>query len=435
MGVLLVFAGRNNPLISLMRVPFDTFNLFHRWIGRLIVLETLAHVAAWAVNLNYAEGSAGIVGAIKTSTFIQYGLLATIAMVIILFQSPSAIRHAAYETFLHIHRALAIAAILGVWVHSVQGNLPQIRYVRWVIAIWASDRVMRWVRIIYRNVSLNGCTTVTVEALHGEACRVTFKLARPWAHKPGCHVYVYLPRISLWMSHPFSVAWSDTSAYEGTEMKEVKPTTPQLEVGMPGHQSTSISLIVSKHSGMTAKLYDKAKSSPTGVIELTGFAEGPYGGLESLHSYGTALLFAGGVGITHQLGYVRDLLAGADARTTATRKITLCWSVRTTEQLTWVQPWMDEILNMPSRRQYLQIYIFVSKPRSARDIVSPSARVQMFPGRANPRVLVEKEMQNRVGAMAVTVCGPGALADDVRDSCRRVVGQGVIDFIEESFTW
>jgi len=43
---LVLTAGRNNPLIAILHIPFDTFNLMHRFLGRLIVLETLLHIAA-----------------------------------------------------------------------------------------------------------------------------------------------------------------------------------------------------------------------------------------------------------------------------------------------------------------------------------------------------------------------------------------------------
>jgi hypothetical protein len=46
---LVVMAGRNNPLIKLLNVPFDTWNLLHRWFGRIVVLESLAHILAWMV--------------------------------------------------------------------------------------------------------------------------------------------------------------------------------------------------------------------------------------------------------------------------------------------------------------------------------------------------------------------------------------------------
>ncbi len=38
---LIILAGRNNPLIPLLKVSFDTYNLLHRWMGRMVVLEAL----------------------------------------------------------------------------------------------------------------------------------------------------------------------------------------------------------------------------------------------------------------------------------------------------------------------------------------------------------------------------------------------------------
>lgn len=46
---LVLVAGRNNPLIPLLRVSFDTFNLIHRWLARIVVLESIAHVLAWLI--------------------------------------------------------------------------------------------------------------------------------------------------------------------------------------------------------------------------------------------------------------------------------------------------------------------------------------------------------------------------------------------------
>jgi ferredoxin-NADP reductase len=186
---------------------------------------------------------------------------------------------------------------------------------------------------------------------------------------------------------------------------------------------------------MTATLYRRAMASPSRTLHLTGGLEGPYGGLESKHSYSTVILFAGGVGITHQISHVRDLVEGFAEHTVAIRKLTLVWTVRTVEQLEWVRPWMDAILAMDGRRQVLKIMLFVTKPRSAREVVNLSESVLVFPGRPKPGVLVQKEFQERIGAMVVGVCGPGAFADDVRAAARGVVGEGKCDFWEEAFTW
>lgn len=438
---LIVLAGRNNPFIYLLRVSFDTYNLFHRWIGRVVILEAIAHTIAWAWNEIAAKGHQGANAQLTGSPFLVAGLVGTVAFSVILLQSLSAVRHAFYETFLHIHQFLALAAIVAVWVHCNLGDLPGSSYIRWALALWICDRAARMFRIVYRNVSRRGLTKVTVEALPGdtglEACRVSFKLARPWKYTPGCHAYIYLPSLSLWMNHPFSIAWSDSTLtpYLALDDEKLPTSKSDLDCPLPLRTSTTIYFVIAKRTGVTATLYDKARASPTGIITMSGLVEGPYGGLDSLHSYGTVILFAAGIGITHQLGHVRDLLHGHQAVTVATRKIVLVWSVKNTATLEWVRPWMDEILRLPNRKLVLTVMLFVTRPRSAREVVSRSETVLMFPGRCDPRVVLAKEMERRVGAVSVTVCGPGAFADDVRGAVRDVVGEGTVDFVEEAFTW
>ena len=48
---LVIMAGRNNPLISLLNISYDTFNLIHRWFGRIVVGETIAHVLAFTIMM------------------------------------------------------------------------------------------------------------------------------------------------------------------------------------------------------------------------------------------------------------------------------------------------------------------------------------------------------------------------------------------------
>jgi hypothetical protein len=444
---LVLLAARNNPAIALLKVSFDTFNLLHRWMGRIVVAEALAHTMAWGANSVQAKGMHGTLASLHGDIFLQFGLAGVIAMVVILFQSPSAIRHAFYETFLHLHQALAFLAIVGVYVHLEVAKLPALPYIRAVVGIWAGERITRSLRLFYLNLSRrHGCTAVLVEALPGEACRVTFQLPRHITVRPGSHVYAYLPRISWWMSHPFSVAWTNTESEPPTGLHDPgidslsSPNAlekqscqhPSLDFNKP---PTSVSLIMVARTGMTLTLYRRAMSSPSHTLNLSGYIEGPFAGHDSLSSYGTAILFAGGAGITHHLVQIRHLIASASARTVATRKIILVWSVRNVEMLTWVRPWMDEILHMPGRREVLQMELYVTKPRDGKDLVSPSSTVRLYPGRCRPGTVLDDELPDRVGATAVSVCGPGAFADDVRAAVRERMHWGSLDFFEEAFTW
>jgi hypothetical protein len=341
----------------------------------------------------------------------------------------SAIRHAFYETFKIIHILLAILAIVGIWYHLDIKKLPQLKYMYAVVTVWGLERAARFLRLAYNNIGSGGTKTL-VEALPGNACRVTVNMARPWNFKPGQHAYLYLPSVSYWQSHPFSAAWSDEADAEAGGEK-----LPMDRHEVLAMSKTSMSFIIRARTGFTNNLYRKAAACVDGKMVTRCLVEGPYGGHHQLGSYGTVMLFAGGVGITHQVPHIRDLVIGYASGAVAVRKLVLVWIIQSPEHLEWIRPWMTEILALERRREVLRIMLFVSRPRSTKEIHSPSATVQMFPGRPNIDTLLGIEMENQVGTLGVSVCGPGALSDDVRSAVRARQYQGAIDFVEESFSW
>lgn len=72
---LFLLAGRNNPLISLLDISFDTYNLIHRQIGRIVVFEALAHTLAWMVNTVNTKGWAIVGKSMASSQLIMTGTI------------------------------------------------------------------------------------------------------------------------------------------------------------------------------------------------------------------------------------------------------------------------------------------------------------------------------------------------------------------------
>ncbi|RFU27015.1 hypothetical protein B7463_g9330, partial [Scytalidium lignicola] len=425
---LFIMAARNNPLINWLHLSFDTFNLLHRWFGRIVVLEIITHALAWGAAELKTVGWAGISKAITGTPLITFGFIPLVTGVAITIQAHSIVRHAFYETFKYLHLALAALLVITTWYHLKLAGVPQTKLIYGVIAIFFAERLSRIIRVVFRNMGRGGSKTL-VEALPGNACRVTVDLARPWMFKPGQHAYLYLPSISLMSSHPFSVAWSEEAEDENAE-RQVMSRQDILAM-----KKTSISFVIRARTGFTNQLFKKAQEAPDGRFYTKCFAEGPYGGMHMMHSYGTVMLFAGGVGITHQVPHVRDLVAGYANGTVATRKVVLVWTIQSPEHLEWIRPWMTSILSMEKRRDVLRIMLFISRPRSTKEIHSPSTTVQMFPGRPNIETLIDMEIENQVGAMGVSVCGGGALSDDVRRAVRNRQHNSNVDFIEEAFSW
>ncbi|KAI9730173.1 MAG: hypothetical protein M1818_008267 [Claussenomyces sp. TS43310] len=432
MIALIILAGRNNPLITMLKVSFDTYNLLHRWMGRMVVLEAVLHTLAWALVKVPASGWSGFDTAMTTDPFIIWGTVGTVFMLLIVLTSLSPVRHAFYETFLNVHIVLVIGTIVGVYVHCDVAHLPQLLWVKVVLILWGAERLFRCARIIYTSYSRKGWATATITALPGDSCRVTLHLPRKMDAKPGSHAYLRFGGLNFWESHPFSIAWLD-------HVTPTSPTLPRTEKSKSSLASmkttTDVSFIIQAQTGITRRLQTRAAAVAPRALELRAAFEGPYAGHHSLDSYGHVLLFAGSSGITHQVPFMSHLLEGYNEGTVATRRITLVWIVRDLEHLEWVRPWMDKILQVPNRREVVQIKLFVTRPRNPRDISSPSQTVQMFSGRPNIKLLVEQEQSEQVGAMCVTVCGPGGLADNVREVVRGVQKATVVDFIEESFTW
>ncbi len=137
------------------------------------------------------------------------------------------------------------------------------------------QRSIRVARIVYRNVGQGGSHAL-LQKMPGEAVRVTLDLARPWTFKPGQHVYLYIPSIGGWTSHPFTVAWSEDKE-DKKKMHGEKGALAHTRQDIAELQKTNLSLIVRRRTGFTDKLYQKVDEAPNGNVAVRAFVEGPYG--------------------------------------------------------------------------------------------------------------------------------------------------------------
>jgi hypothetical protein len=72
---LFVCMMRNNYVGTTIGVGFNTWNLYHRWAGRIVVLQSFAHVGAWMTNQVNYRGWNGVLEAFCERRFLQMGLL------------------------------------------------------------------------------------------------------------------------------------------------------------------------------------------------------------------------------------------------------------------------------------------------------------------------------------------------------------------------
>ena len=78
---LVIMAGRNNPLISWLDISCNTFNLMHRWFGRIVVSFAVSHGVEEIMAIVFMGKKTHtpewefFSGTLKEARFIIFGLL------------------------------------------------------------------------------------------------------------------------------------------------------------------------------------------------------------------------------------------------------------------------------------------------------------------------------------------------------------------------
>jgi predicted ferric reductase len=432
---IMIMVSVRNPLIKVLNISYDSFNLMHRWFGRIAIIEASLHTTCHISSVVQRGGWSSFT---KTTSepIIWTGLVAMSAFLAILMHSPSILRRAFYEVFLHIHITLAILVLVFLWMHLEP--FPQRHLLLAAIIIWAASRLLRLSTLLYRSTGQKHCTA-TLEARPGDIVRITITPSRPWTYQPGQYLYLTVPSIGLWTAHPFSIAWSDTPEPILTRQRSIdfqnSHDAEKAAIGAP----QTFSLLVRARDGFTKRLLAHTlKHTPAHLghrVPVKVLVEGPYGLSRSLDSYGTVLLIAGGVGITHHLGYVRHLLRGYAEGTVAMRKFTLVWVVRYESDKECVRTWVEDLLLMEGRREVLSVEFYVTRG-GLRERRGRENEVFAMKIRPDLGAIVTREAGRRVGCLGVSVSGPGGLRDDVRRAVRREIRGGRnIEFVEEAFGW
>uniref|UniRef100_A0A093VD47 ferric-chelate reductase (NADPH) n=1 Tax=Talaromyces marneffei PM1 TaxID=1077442 RepID=A0A093VD47_TALMA len=282
---LVITAGRNNPLILVLRVPFDAFNLVHRWLGRIVVAEAVAHTMAVLVRVG---GWDTIPDHLFHNPIFTYG-------------------------FVSIHYKTYYKPGSQVW-----------------------QRLLRLAIVAWRNCG-KSLTSATIQLLPGDVARVDVTVIRPWKFEAGQYMYLYIPSLGLWTSHPFSAAWESADKPHGSfsamdSERSSNSSSRSILSDTARDTQRTVSFLIRKRDGFTKKMLKSVGLKVGLQRRVLVLAEGP---------------FAGGIGITHSISYLRELVDEFAKGSVATRRITLLWVVRSIDHLQWVQPWMTSILNHP----------------------------------------------------------------------------------------
>ncbi|KAF9516391.1 hypothetical protein BS47DRAFT_1341050 [Hydnum rufescens UP504] len=420
-------------LIALKAPPFALFALrfplqlhsdklawAHRWLGRIIYICTVAHVATWSVQL--ARDHRAEAGPAWKFMFIYpkfiYAIAAFVSMNLLVVLSSSRFRDKGFEYFYFLHLLLVSSTLVFSALHYPPLGWFLERLWRFLRVLWINGRVLppskrsvysksvttgapsqaasssvssTWmafedrssyemdVRIHSPSPSLSTLggfgkyydarSTVQppppgyarAELLPGRTIRLTISTPRRMTWAPGQYALLNIPCISRLTSHPFTIA---------SVSEDVKGSST------PGDDESKLD---SPHELVFFIRAKQGRSAPLPSLHAPMFrahVDGPYGSAVRARwlTYPTILIITGGTGVSFGLPILEYLclclsdrsreyfpgrgpsFAHSDTRTTRVRFV---WLIREYSHLTWCATALRRCMAMV-RPGVVQVDIFVT---------------------------------------------------------------------------
>ncbi|KAK7536336.1 ferric reductase like transmembrane component-domain-containing protein [Phyllosticta citribraziliensis] len=393
MPLLVALGGKVNVITVLTGSSYARLNIYHRYIGGLIFALATVHMIPHFVAPIQDGGYDHLAQLfIDKKRELSGTMLYFIFLLMMLFSIPC-FRARFYEFFAYTHFFLAFCFIGLLWWH-IHGEYMSPTYIYVAAGLWTASALLRMTHRnpALRNGKLRGFQT-TIEALPGNATRVTVRVPQNIAWKAGQHAFIRIPSISVKDNHPFSIA-----------------SMPALnDPLLPGpKQANELVFLIGERKGFTHKLAERARracpsaatsstaasstssaekkpvddstqsadveSQNPAKIQLRSFIDGPYGDhLGPVHRlYDCVVLVASGTGVAFTLPWATHLanqmaLARADgSHRCRVRDVRLVWIVRQADQVSWVREQLDAaLLTAAASRGRFVLDVFVTREKAA----------------------------------------------------------------------
>lgn len=471
--IIWLFGIRNNLLIYLTGWEYVTFNRFHRWIARISTLQLLLHGICFTAFEFDKGGTARYIG-MYASLWWTMGVTAIVLLCFnVLLISCLWLRNHFYDAFLLLHILLGVAVLITIYYHVEMWHGIFTPYVWATVGIWVFDRVARLARVLSL-LSFRSSNKARVEYdATADVLRVdvtSFFTGSGVKPVPGAYYYIYTPaRLLGWESHPFTlVAWPTSSAPTTSETStqatgNEKDTNTHTSVNTGSVSSaastasapatspeTAYSFLIRPQAGFTARL----KPSPSDTSRSTHtqtrlLLEGPYGAHRGppVHRYAHMLVLCGGSGISVGIAAVHN--ARRRQSTNASRKLRLVWAVRELTLLESVAK--RELAGAAAGDGDVVFDAYVTGSTSmlpgGGKLEVPHQMASCVRGYERPDLgdiirATVTEIENEgngpgsAARLAVVVCGPTQMTNDVRVQVAALVKEGkAVDLFAEHFGW
>jgi NAD(P)H-flavin reductase len=380
----IALSTRESILTLITGIPYQSLNFLHRWLGRIIYFQAAMHTFGWTLieGLYYQPQPKVYRDWIKQK-YMVWGCVAMGLLSLLFFLSlQRVIKLTGHEFFRKSHYILAILYIGACWGHWSQ-------LACWMIAslgIWGLDRGIRFLRTLLIHVGYvqgrsdfgfhNVQSSVEYfDDVDGGVIRLEFSHNHE-AWKVGQHYFLTFPALTIWQSHPLTVA-----------------SVPQPHPAVPQH-----TYIIRCRKGETKRLKDLAlgnlrtlPSSGSASIPSTTTPVilcGPYGtALLSSHSNTgieacNLLAIAGGTGISLTLPVV---LSASSSPVFTGIPIDFIWMIRRASNLSWISSELAELKKRAADANLdLRIHIYITQESSPSASAPPSITAKTLDDSISP---------------------------------------------------
>lgn len=322
--VIVLFAARNNPLITLTGWSYSTFQVYHHWVARVMVLNATIHAVVLYVLM--AELDALVFRWEDVHNW-RFGNVALFASLVIAITAQPTFRARAYEWFRAIHKVAFWLFVVMLAMHCYDfGWMP---WLYATIALYVSEMLIRFYRWWYAGGIVKAQFQLTDDKTH---YRVSIDHNNRWRHPPQSYLRIRVLTTNLfWQSHPFSLF-----------------TSPLPE------EAHKLQLICKIKNGSTKTIAQFLEKQPEGRATLPVMVEGPYGHAAPLTDYDTVMLVAGGIGVTAMYSYATALIEACRPN----QKVVFAWVIQTADALHWFH---DELNFLLKHSDKVELRVFVSR--------------------------------------------------------------------------
>ncbi|KAI0179551.1 ferric reductase like transmembrane component-domain-containing protein [Hypoxylon sp. FL1284] len=380
--IIVALAGKVNFVTMLTGISHEKLNVFHRWVSYMCLFLAIVHTVPFIVAPLRDGGPAALHKQYYKEGSMEYTGTPPLGILVgIVVLSIPWIRHRFYNFFYRLHVPMYIVYLGLLFWHSDQEKDSWV-YLWATLAIWLASCAVRlfykWQTFSIFRDWFQGFPA-RLHELPGGMTKVTLLAPLDFRWKPGQHVWLRVPHLSILQNHPFTIAnLPRNSSNHDTHSADAQ----DMVFYVRAHHGLTLDLLKSVANHDVAETRDRSVSI---------HVDGPYGGLvEDIPAlYESQIFVAGGSGISACLPWIEHAARRISQGSSVTKSIHLVWMVRYASQTQWITEELDPLIG--AHPDLIHVDFFVTDSSASSPAVASAESEKELEKTADNRVIANNK--------------------------------------------